>query len=288
MQTGTDEIGALNEITEKVVLSALKHVRIGKVLSLAQTFETEMPTIWFHGPFFYATFRTFENTLKQFKQYENEIGSLVCRYELSDHTGTHVDSLNHTSTKFELYDGLDAREVLTDNGTTKLGIETMPPVLTRGVLLDFPTFFGIDMLESSYEITVRDIESLIRKSKTGLDIRAGDAVLFYTGRCKLWKKDNARYMSKNPGPGPEAARWIASKRVAITGADTSSFEVEPSNSKTLYPCHQILIRQNGMHLVENMKLDELAENGARQFLFICSPLKLKGGAGSPVAPIAVL
>ncbi len=282
----TSEVGALSMVTEETLLSALKCVSRGKVVSLAQTYEIEMPTVGFHGPFFYSTFRTYEQTIKQFKQYENRLGSLVCRYELSDHTGTHVDSLNHASAKFELYGGVDAREVLTETGTTRLGINTMPPVVTRGVLLDFPRFKGTEMLDFSYEITVADIESLVRREE--IDVRAGDALLFYTGRCKLWMKDNARYLSNAPGPGMEAAKWISKKGIAITGADTSSFEVEPKDSKLLFPSHQILIKQNGIHLIENMKLDELAETGVKEFLFICAPLKFKGGAGSPVAPIAVL
>lgn len=282
--TANQEVGALKVLTEEAVLSALKYVKKGKVLSLAQTYEIDMPTVLFHGPFFYSTFRTFEHTMKDFKNNENELGSLICRYELSDHTGTHVDSLNHASVRFELYGGIDAREVLTETGTTKLGIDTMPPVVTRGVLLDLPRFKGTEMLHESYEITVEDIESLIRKD--GIDVKSGDALLFYTGRGKLWKH-NDRYLSHNPGPGVEAAKWIARKGIAITGADTSSFEVEPQDFNVLYPCHQILIQQNGIHLVENMKLDELADTGIRKFLFICAPLKLKGGAGSPVAPMAV-
>lgn len=281
-----DAVGALNEITPEVVLSSLKNVRKGKIMSLGQTYESNMPTVWFHGPFFYNTYRTAENCLEMFKNFKNKLGSTVCRYELSDHTGTHVDSLNHASTKYELYNGSDIRKITSDSGTTQLGIDTMPPVFTRGILLDFPSYFGVDILEPSFEITPKHLESVARKGN--IHFKPGDAILFYTGYSKLWIKDNARYLGDGPGPGIPAARWLAKKRVGITGADTSSFEVVKKNSKQLFPCHQILIKENGIHLVENLKLDELAQAKVTEFLFVLSPLKFKGGAGSPVAPIAVI
>jgi Putative cyclase len=148
-----DEIGALNGITPDIILSSIRLVKKGKVLSLGQTYETNMPAVWFHGPFFYSTYRNAENCLKLFKEFRNELGSTVCRYELSDHTGTHVDPLNHAAKRYTLYNGFDIRKITTDSGTTKLGIDTMPPVFTRGILLDFPSFFGTSILEPSYEIT---------------------------------------------------------------------------------------------------------------------------------------
>ena len=281
-----DEVGALNEVTPDIVLSSLGMARKGKILSLGQTYEIGMPTVWFHGPFFYSTFRRAETSLEMFKEFKNKLGSTVCRYELSDHTGTHVDSLNHAATEYELYNGRDIRRMTTDSGTTHLGIETMPPVITRGIVLDFPSFFGTDILEPSFEITPKHIQSLAKKEN--INFRPGDAVLFYTGYCKLWIKDNATYLGNGPGPGVPAARWLARQRIAITGADTSSYEVVKKRTNQLFPCHQVLIKENGIHLVENLKLDELARSRAREFLFILSPLKLKGGAGSPVAPIAVI
>jgi kynurenine formamidase len=286
MKYGTqDEVGALNEITPEVVLSSLKYVKKGTILSLGQTYEMGMPTVWFHGPFFYSTFRNAETGLRMFgKDYDNNLGSTVCRYELSDHTGTHVDGLNHATVGYELYNGVDVREVTTDHGTTSLGIETMPPVFTRGVLLDFPSFFGVDMLEPSFEITPEHLEALARKDR--ISFKPGDAILFYTGYSKLWSKDNARYLEDGPGPGVAAAGWVAAKRFSIAASDTSNFEVVKKD-RQLFPCHQLLIKENGMHLVENLKLDSLAQAGVKEFLFVVCPLRLKGGAGSPVAPAAV-
>jgi kynurenine formamidase len=261
-------------------------VKKGRVENLGQTLSMEMPMVWFHGPFFYSTFRNAKTCLEMFeKNFDNKLGSTVCRYELSDHTGTHVDSLNHAAEGYELYGGVDLRKITTDHGTTKLGIDTMPPVFTRGVLLDFPSFLGTNILEPDFEIMPKHIESLAKKEK--ISFRPGDAVLFYTGYCKLWAKDNSKYIEGGPGPGLSAAKWLVEHRVGITGADTSSFEFVKKKTRQLFPCHQVLIKQNGIHLVENLKLDSLAKARIKEFLFVLSPLKFKGGAGSPVSPIAV-
>ena len=282
-----DERGALSIKTPNVVLSSISCVIQGRVLSLGQTLSTDMPTVWFHGPFFYSTFRRVDTCLKMFgKDFDNKLGSMVCRYELSDHSGTHVDSLNHATVGHELYGGLDVRDITTtDHGTDKLGIDTMPPVFTRGILLDFPELFGVDMLEPSFEIRAEHIEQLIKKEK--IKFRPGDAALFYTGYSKMWARNNSKYLEYNPGPGESAARWLVRHKIAITGSDTSSYEVERKKTRKLYPCHQILIKENGVHLVENLKLDDLAHARVKEFLFILSPLRFKGGAGSPVSPVAV-
>ncbi len=282
-----NEIGTLDYVNESSVVRAASLVKKGIVLSLAHTYEIDMPTVWFHGPFFYTNFRTPENTLGMFKKFKNRLGSLVCRYELSDHTGTHVDSLNHATEGLEMFGGRSYKLFSTDFGTTELGIDTMPPVFTRGVLLDFPSYFGIDILEESYEITLKDVRNLARKKAIGF--RAGDAIIFYTGYSKLWRKDSSRYLSSTPGPGPQVAKWLLQNKFSITGSDTCNFEVaSDENNKELFPCHQILIKRGGMHIIENLNLDQLASAGVTEFLFVCAPLKLKGGAGSPVAPIAVI
>jgi kynurenine formamidase len=285
-RTSLDEVGALKAVTPELVRSALTLVKQGRVVNLAQLYSKDMPTIWFHGPFFYSTFRTPETCLKMFKDYTNKLGSMVCRYELSDHTGTHVDSLNHAAREYELYGGTDIRSILTDQGTERLGIDTMPPVVTRGVLFDVAGFLGKEILDEEFEITPKLIQEIAKKQS--VEITPGDAVLFYTGYSNLWAKDNEKYLGSAPGLGVKAASWLASKKIGITGSDTSSFDVVRKKTKLLFPCHQVLIKDNGIHLVENLKLDELAKSKVTEFLFVCAPLKFKGGAGSPVAPIAVL
>ncbi|PSN95064.1 hypothetical protein B9Q06_07070 [Candidatus Marsarchaeota G2 archaeon ECH_B_2] len=283
----TDElIGALSNITPEEVKGALQCVRRGLVVSLAHTLENGMPVPDFHGPFVMTTHRTVEGTLRLFEgSNKNRLGSVVCRYELADHTGTHIDALNHVSEGYEMYAGLDARDITTDTGTLRLGVDTLPPIVTRGVLLDFPSYYGIDTLDEEYEIRAEEVCGLLERYR--LTLRRGDAALIYTGFSKYWMKDNAKYLGYAPGVGEACAEWLAAQKISIAGSDTSSFDVVKRNSEKLFPCHQILIKRSGIPLVENLKLEELARSGVYQFLFVCSPLKFKGGAGSPVTPIAV-
>ncbi len=279
------ELGALSFIDDGKRISAAGLVKKGKITSLGQEYRNDMPQIWFHGPFFSYTYRDVEYTLKKFKSYPNHLGSTICRYELSDHSGTHIDGLNHASRDYLVYGDLDIRDISGDVGTNTLGIESMPPVFTRGIMLDFTKFFGTDILDPGYEITVKDVEEATEHYK--LELKPGDGLFFHTGYGKLWINDNEKYMGASPGPGEEVAIWMVKNKVSITGTDTSSYDVTRPTDKLLFPCHQILIRDAGVHLVENMRLEELSSEGVNEFLFICAPLKLKGGAGSPVSPLAV-
>jgi kynurenine formamidase len=286
LNKGKKNYGASTDITKSKVIEAAGRVRTGRIISLSQIYENGMPTMDFHGPYFQYTYRSPDYTLRSFGSFNNKLGSMICRYELSDHTGTHVDGLNHASRDKILYGGSNVYDIEASSGTTELGIENMPPVFTRGVLFNFPEYFGVDILEPSQELKPADFEGILKIKK--MKIEPGDALLIYTGYSKLWMKENARYMDLQPGPGKRAAQWIAGKKVGITGADTASFDVVTPGTKELFPCHQVLITDHGIQLVENMKLDELALSGIDEFLFVMSPLKLKGGAGSPVAPFAVL
>jgi kynurenine formamidase len=281
-----DQEGALSILTPETVKEALRLVRRGVVVSLSHDLEPGIPVPDFHGPFTMTTHRTVEGTLRLFgDRNKNRLGSVVCRYELADHTGTHIDALNHASEGYEMYGGVDAREVVTDTGTTKLGVHTLPPIVTRGVLLDFPSYFGVDMLDDEYEIKPSDVLGLLEKQR--ITIRKGDGVLIYTGYSKLWMKDNQRYLGYAPGVGESCAEWLASRGICLAGTDTSSFDVVKRGSHKLFPCHQILIKRNGIPLLENLKLDGLLGGGVQEFLLICVPLRFKGGAGSPVNPLAV-
>lgn len=279
------ELGALSLVDDRKIVSSAGMVKKGRTVSLGQEYRNDMPQIWFHGPFFSYTYRDVGYSLRKFRDYPNRLGSTVCRYELSDHSGTHIDGLNHASRDHLIHGDLDIREISDEVGTSSLGIESMPPVFTRGVMLDFPRLFGVDMLEPGYEISVEDVEKAITSFK--IDLKEGDGLFFRTGYGKLWIRDNEKYMGDSPGPGEEVAKWMVAKGVSITGADTSPYEVTKSTDKLLFPCHQILIRDAGIHLVENMRLEDLSSEGVDEFLFVCAPLKLKGGAGSPVSPFAV-
>jgi kynurenine formamidase len=284
-----DQVGAPKNLTPQIVKNAVGLVKEGKRYSLARTLEIGIPTHPFHHPLFYVTYRTVPESLKMFAEFENQIGAMNERVELVMHTGTHLDALNHISRGMKMYSGYDAGEITTTFGTSALGAENVPPLVTRGVLVDVAGLKGVEHLDKGYAITPKDIEdALAREGVTG-GIQKGDVVLFYTGwGAKWWMKDNAMLSSGDPGPGVAAAKYLAEKGVVATGSDTVAFEAVPfENAKRAFEVHQVLIVDNGIHIMENLKTEELAKDKVYEFLFVALPLPLKGGTGSPIHPVAI-
>jgi len=144
----------------------------------------------------------------------------------------------------------------------------------------------VDTLVDTYEITVADLQAALKRQNMTLE--PGDAVIIHTGWGRLWDKDVARYSNSNPGIGVAAAEWLARANPMLVGADTAPIEVSPNPDKRLnLPIHQIMLVVNGIHLLENLKLDELAARRVHEFAFMLQPLKLQGATGSTVAPVAV-
>ena len=147
--------------------------------------------------------------------------------------------------------------------------------MMRGVMIDVAGFKGVEMLGDNYEITVADLEGALQKQN--MTLQQGDAVIINTGWGKLYGKDNGRYVKTCPGIGVAAALWLAAKDPMLLGADNWSVEVSPNPDKQLsLPVHQIALVVNGIHLLENMKLDELAAKNVHEFAFIMQPLKIQG------------
>jgi kynurenine formamidase len=200
--------------------------------------------------------------------------------------GTQFDALPHIGIGDLLYNCLKADEVATRTGFTKLGIEKIGALFTRGVLLDIAGLKGVPLLDAGYEVTVADLEQAMQRQN--VKIGAGDAVFLHTGWGTLWNKDNAKYNSGEPGINVSGAEWLVRLNPMLVGADTWAVEVRPNPNKDLaFPVHQILLTTNGIFLLENMDLEALARDRVWEFAFILQPLKMKGGTGSTVAPIAV-
>jgi kynurenine formamidase len=280
-----DEIGALNEITPATIIQAARLVKNGKVYCLGHILEYGIPQHWFHGEFQYGTFRRHSDTLTLFNS-KNRVSAMNMKLSMADHTGTHFDGINHISIDGKLYNGHDAGSITGTFGTDKLGIDKSPQIFTRGLFLDVARLKDKEILESDYVITSADLEECLGQS--GLKVQPGDTVLIRTGWSKYWMKDNAKYLSPVPGIGKEAARWLADKRIAVVGLDTYNVEVDPNEDPAEQDSvHQILIVENGIRLIENLALEEAHRDRIGEFLFVCLPLLVKGGTGSPITPIAV-
>jgi len=275
-----DERGAANLVTAESVLAASKLIRRGEVIELGRVLSMDMP-LFGTRRFDIHTKRT-GGPAGSNKRYTNE--ELVIS-EIGQ-VGTQFDMFSHQSIDNRHYNCFATDEITSRNGFTKLGVEKIGAIYARGVLIDVAAAKGVDMLEAGYEITVDDLQAALNKQ--GISLRRGDAVLIHTGWGKLWGVDNAKYNGGCPGIGVPAAEWLAKQDPILFGADNFPVEVAPNPDKNLsLPIHQVALSVYGIFLLENMKLDELAAKKAYEFAFVVQPLKIKGGTGSTVAPIAI-
>jgi kynurenine formamidase len=276
-----DEAGALNEIDPAKVVRAASLVREGRVFDLAHVLDDRIPA--FPG----RSFRQFLTTNPARRVGRNEVNWIVEHVAAPSQIGTHVDGLNHLHAGDRMYNGHRLADVICEHGTSKLGIETLPQVVTRGLLLDIAAGRGVDRLDAGDVITPADAESALERA--GLGVEPGDAVLFHTGWGSLWGVDNDVYAAGEPGPGIALAAWLAEHRVAMTGCDTWSYGPVPAEDPDqpfLVP--QTLNTRHGVVVVENLYLTELAAAGVAEFLFVVSHPKLRGATGAWVAPLAVV
>jgi kynurenine formamidase len=200
--------------------------------------------------------------------------------------GTQFDGFAHQTHLDSWYNCFKVSENATRSGFSKFGIEKVGMVMTRGVLIDVAGLKGVDMLPDTYEITPQDLQQALDRQK--LKLQPGDAVLIHTGWGKLWGKENARYVRTCPGIGVGAAQWLVQQDPMLLGSDNWPVEVSPNPDVDLsLPVHQITLVVKGVHLLENMKLEALAAQGVYEFAFVLQPLKVKGGSGSTVAPVAI-
>jgi len=275
-----DQRGAANLMSPETVLRAARLIRAGEVIELGHVLSATMPL---------SAGRRFELETKRttMSPQSNRRGSneeLVVA-EIGQ-VGTQFDGFAHQTVGNSLYNCFKVDEVSSRTGFTKLGIQNVGALVTRGVMIDVAAFKNVDMLADSYQITVQDLQQALAKEK--LTLQSGDAVIIHTGFGKLWEKDNARYSKGNPGIGVAAGEWLARQSPILVGADTPPVEVNPNpDPKISLPIHQMMLAINGVHLLENLKLDELAAKRVYEFAFIIEPLKLQGATGSTVAPIAI-
>jgi len=201
---------------------------------------------------------------------------------MPEHSGTHIDALAHQAENLVLHGGVHVDSgVQTSQGFRVLGIETMAPLIARGVLLDVA---GEKRLPNEHSITAEELEG----TASGLEIRAGDVVLVRTGSGALWSEP-AEYL-KAAGVSAAGSRWLIERKVSAVGADNVAWDVigptDPELGVTL-PGHVLLLVRAGIPIIENLNLEELAAAGVREFAFVCLPLKMRGATGSPVRPIAI-
>ena len=255
-----------------------------KVIDLAHSLERGMPVSPNHPAFQIAMMRRHGDMVRS--DGASAANEMIV---LGGHVGTHMDALGHVSQDGVMHGGIDALGSQSNHGLTRLGIDTVDPVLCRGVLLDIAGLHGVEVLDAGYEVTGEDLAAA--QDAAAVVVSGGDAVLIRTGWATHWSDPEIFLGQTNgaPGPGVSAARWLIDRSVRVVGAETIAFEViNPGEGHATLPVHRMFLVEAGIHIIEAMNLTALAAESASEFIFIAAPLKIAGGTGSPIRPLAVV
>ena len=255
------------------LLAALSDCR---VIDLAQPYYTGMPHHPAHPPFLYGL-------NKKHGDYVNPGGASSASeaIALGAHVGTHIDALCHFTCNGKLFGGEDAAGVQNYvTGLERHTVDTIEPIFRRGVLLDIAKIEGVDALPKDFVIAPEHLDL------TGVTVKPGDVAVIRTGWARYWD-DAAQFISQvnSPGPGLAAAQWLSARRIFAAGSDTAPFEFAPSPAMAV---HVHLLVESGIHIIECLNLEELSAAGVTEFLFVAAPLKIRGGTGSPIRPVALV
>lgn len=285
-----DERGTVNFITADAVKRGAACVRRGEVFSLGLHFGAEGPQIGQGGRV---------NPLHLMSATDSGISPEPGGFRFADDVivmplqcATQWDSLAHVHYDGFLYNGFPS-STITTAGASRNGIEKMAAgIVSRGVLLDIARLKGVERLPAGQVITPRDLEDAEKRS--GVKVSAGDVLLLRTGHITVFLHDQNRegYMRVMPGLGLASLEWLHARQIGALATDTSAVEVIPFEDPEMkLPFHLVAIRDMGLTLGEMFDLEALAadcaSDGIYEFLFSASPLKVRGGVGSPLNPLAI-
>jgi len=276
-----DELGTLNLITDQKRVEAAALVKEGATVSLS-LFANKQQDSLNSNPFQHNL------TVSTFGGHEVAGDSYSVQYHGFAHS--HMDGLPHFAHKGQMYNGFSVDE-LTSNGSGRLGIHNAyKGIFSRGILIDIPWLRGVDFLEPGTAITIADLEAW--EERTGIRVGRGDVLLIRTGRWERVRQVGQwNFVGQAAGSYASIAKWLKERDVAMLGSDGVS-DVMPSGVEGLInPLHELVLVGLGMPLLDNLDLDALAEAAAErnrwEFIFVGSPLRVEGGTGSPMNPLAL-
>ena len=279
-----DEIGNANYITAESVLAASKLIKTGKTYSLGITIDASTPAFPPRG------------LMLQVVQPNQQMGRVAFpNATYNDDVfqgwfgiGPQIDGLGHIGAPGGIYYNCnDAKDFAFLTGLTKLGIEKIPPIVARGIVLDMAGYFGVEYMEAGKFFGVDDVQAV--EKKQGTPVREGDVVLFHTGwtDAKL-AADPEAWVAAEPGQSEEVASYLASKNVVAVGADTWGLDVVPPPDPTRpFQGHVILLQENGIYILETMNTGPLVRDEAFEFLFVLGQAKVRGAVQMIINPVAI-
>lgn len=274
-----DERGTTNLLNSAMVQHAAGLVQRGDVYSLAAPVSPDGPNL--------PTRRQTWHVVTHRPRASGEAHSADDVIMMHTHGTTHVDGLAHFFVGDTLYNGHPA-SALQPMGAQRCGMENSGPIVGRGVMLDIAAHRGVTMLDDGDPIEPDELDACARSQN--VELRAGDIVLIRTGWWPLFSsggEDRRRFFASEPGPSAACSRWFHEHDFVALGADNPAVEVVPDWTQPLY-LHRDVIWGCGGYLMEFLDLETLSRDQVYEFLFIATPLKIEGGIGSPIVPLAIV
>lgn len=286
-----DEIGTLNELTPARIVEAVRLVRQGERIDLGRVLDKDTPV--FPGRYWHQSvdLAPLITNLRRADAHGrgwglNEINWITEIQVGTFQVGTQLDSIGHLQIGDRFYNGWRSRDVVESWGLKRFGIESVPPLVTRGVLVDVAAYKGVDRLEPGYVISVADFEGAL--TRQNVRVERGDVVLIHTGWGGLWGKDNDRFLSGEPGPGLALVEHLYALHIAATGADTWSYGPVPGeDAQRPFLVPQTMYVKMGLFGLENLATEELARRGVHEFLFVLTHARTRGSTAAVIAPAAI-
>ena len=281
-QYGADDtLGAINELSPDKVLQAAKLITAGKTYSLGIDTGVATPAVPPRG----YRISIFDHLGREGGGANKITGNddLIMSHL---GVGSQIDGLGHVGIDFMHYNGTPASEFVRNDGVTKFGTHLLPPIVSRGVLLDVAAHRGVARVPKGSPVNSEEIKTIAEKA--GVTIAAGDVVLLHTGWGTLANEDPVEFMTGEPGLGMDGAEYLASLNVTAVGADVWGLEVLPGETEgVLYPVHQLFLTKKGIYILENMNTAELAADGVTEFMFVLGQPKFVGAVQVVINPVAI-
>lgn len=276
-----DTLGAVNNLSPAIVVEAAKLVKTGKSYSLGVTTGPDTPAYGTRNYQIFTVASIFGTPMGTNKTTGTD-DFLATWMGI----GSQLDGLGHLGIDYVYYNGHKQDDFLRPNGLTMFSTDKIPPIVTRGVLLDMVALKGGNLAPGT-AVNRAEIEAAV--AKQGTPIRKGDVVLIHTGWLEsMAAKDKKRFLETEPGLGKGGAEYLASLGVVAVGADGWAVEaIPPEDPKEAFPVHQILIAKNGVHLLENMNVGPLAADKGYEFLFVLGQPKFAGAVQAIINPVAI-
>ena len=268
-----DQVGATNRITPAVTKAAAAEIQSGTVTPMAYPLVDGIPLF---GTRFTKTVLTSFATMPGAEYGKNKLSYMEDTYLSQSHVGTHIDGIGHIGIQDCYYNQTPMGKYITQNYLKKFGLENIKTFATRGVIIDAVKVFQAagklkanaackrPCLDAGTLITEADLQAGLKMYNVTL--REGDAVFINTGWGDLFEQypaQNAAYNKAEPGIGKSAAQWLADQKVIVVGADTWAVEVIPGEKEDeAFPVHKTLITDNGIHIIENVRTQAIADAAA--------------------------